>query len=112
AAETRVPLVGLSDHFVSEAVYLSDPDGHGIEIYWDRPRELGAGRVAERVTTLPLDVSDLLDARDVERPFETLPNGTTVGHVHLRVSEIPPTVSFYRDVLGFELTAGLGSTAA
>ena len=60
AARDRVPLVGMSDHFVSEAIYLSDPDGHGIEIYWDRPRELWEGRVAERMTTLPLDTSSLL----------------------------------------------------
>ena len=59
AARDRVALVGLSDHFVSEAIYLSDPDGHGIEIYWDRPRELWEGRVAERMTTLPLDTSSL-----------------------------------------------------
>ena len=60
AARDRVSLVGLSDHFVSEAIYLSDPDGHGIEIYWDRPREVWEGQVAARVTTLPLDVDDLL----------------------------------------------------
>ena len=49
AARDRVPLVGLSDHFVSEALYLSDPDSHGIEIYWDRPREVWEGQVAERI---------------------------------------------------------------
>ena len=54
AARDRRPIVGLSDHFVSEAIYLSDPDGHGIEIYWDRPCELWEGRVRERMTTLPL----------------------------------------------------------
>jgi catechol 2,3-dioxygenase len=48
------------DHFVSEAVYLSDPDGHRIEIYWDRPREIWEGQVADRMTTLPLDVESLL----------------------------------------------------
>jgi catechol-2,3-dioxygenase len=54
AARDRVALVGLSDHFVSEAIYLSDPDGHGIEIYWDRPREVWEGQVATRMTTRPL----------------------------------------------------------
>jgi catechol 2,3-dioxygenase len=112
AAETRIPLVGLSDHFVSEAVYLTDPDGHGIEIYWDRPRALWEGQVAQRMTTLPLDVGGLLDERDVERRFEGLPASTTVGHVHLRVAEIPRTVGFYRDILGFELTASLAGSAA
>ena len=60
AGRDGVPLVGLSDHFVSEAIYLSDPDGHGIEIYWDRPREVWEGQVFERMTTLPLDVGSLL----------------------------------------------------
>ena len=60
AARDRVALVGLSDHFVSEALYLSDPDEHGIEIYWDRPRELWEGQVADRMTTMALDVDSLL----------------------------------------------------
>jgi len=60
AARDRVALTGLSDHFVSEALYLRDPDGHGIEIYADRPREVWEGMVAERMTSLPLDVDDLL----------------------------------------------------
>jgi catechol 2,3-dioxygenase len=60
AAREQVPLVGLSDHFVSEAIYLSDPDEHGIEIYWDRPRAVWEGKVAERMTTLPLNVSSLV----------------------------------------------------
>src|SRR5439155_607284 len=54
AARERVPLVGLSDHYVSEAIYLSDPDDHGIEVYWDRPREVWEGAVAERLTTVAL----------------------------------------------------------
>jgi catechol 2,3-dioxygenase len=114
AARERVPLVGLSDHFVSEAIYLSDPDEHGIEIYWDRPRELWEGQVAQRMTTLPLDVSSLLgELQDpTTEPFKGLPALTSMGHVHLRVSEIPATIAFYRDVLGFDLTAALGGQAA
>ena len=114
AARDRVPLVGLSDHFVSEALYLSDPDGHGIEIYWDRPREHWEGQVAARMTTLPLDVDDLfaeLADREAE-PFEGLPSDTVMGHVHLKVADIPKTIGFYRDVLGFALMAQLGSQAA
>jgi catechol 2,3-dioxygenase len=112
-ANERVPLAGLSDHFVSEAIYLSDPDEHGIEVYWDRPREQWEGQVAERMTTLPLDVDSLLAELD-EPPvteFEGLPPGTVMGHLHLRVSAIPATIAFYRDVLGFGVMASLGAQA-
>jgi catechol 2,3-dioxygenase len=114
AVRERIPLQGLSDHFVSEAIYLADPDGHGIEIYADRPRELWDGLVAARMTTLPLDVDDLLGelADPATEPFEALPDGTAMGHVHLRVASIPETIAFYRDVLGFGLTAALGNQAA
>jgi catechol 2,3-dioxygenase len=85
AARERVSLVGLADHFVSEALYLSDPDGHGIEICWDRPRELWEGQVAERMTTEALNVTDLLSELDdpAGEPFEALAPGTVMGHVHL-----------------------------
>lgn len=113
AAAERVPLAGLSDHFVSEALYLSDPDGHGIEIYWDRPREVWEGQVAGRMTTLPLDVGDLVSTLDEPLgEYEGLAAGTVMGHVHLKVSDIAQTVAFYRDVLGFGLMAQLGSQAA
>src|SRR4051795_7923141 len=67
AARDRVPLTGLSDHHVSEALYLSDPDEHGIEIYWDRPRASWEGLVAERLTTERLDVDDLFGVLDDPR---------------------------------------------
>jgi catechol 2,3-dioxygenase len=114
AARDRVSLVGLSDHFVSEALYLSDPDLHGIEIYWDRPREVWEGQVASRMATLPLDVESLLSELEDPRTevFEGLPAGTGMGHVHLRVARIAQTLGFYRDVLGFAVMAQLGSHAA
>jgi catechol 2,3-dioxygenase len=113
-ARERVPLVGMSDHYVSEAIYLSDPDQHGIEVYWDRPREVWEGRVAERMTTLPLDVGDLLGVLDDPRAerFDGLAAGTIMGHVHLRVAEIPATAAFYCDALGFGLMAAFGAQAA
>lgn len=114
AARDRVALVGLADHFVSEALYLSDPDEHGIEVYWDRPRDIWEGRVAERMTTLPLDVGGLL--RELPdpagEPFDGLAAGTVMGHVHLKVADVAETVAFYRDVLGFGLMAQLGPSAA
>jgi catechol 2,3-dioxygenase len=114
ARRERVPLAGLSDHYVSEAIYLSDPDGHGIEIYADRPREVWGGEVAARMTTLPLDVASLFSELEdpATAPFDGLPAGTRMGHVHLKVASIPEAVSFYRDVLGFALTAQLGEQAA
>jgi catechol 2,3-dioxygenase len=114
AARDRVQLVGMSDHFVSEALYLRDPDHHGIEIYADRPRELWEGQVWERMTSLPLDTDDLVSVLDdpTSTPFDGLPRGTVMGHVHLRVAEIAPTVAFYGDALGFALMAQLGAHAA
>jgi catechol 2,3-dioxygenase len=114
AARERVGLEGLSDHAVSEAIYLRDPDRHGIEIYADRPRERWEGRVGELMTTIPLDVESLLgELEDPQsEPFEGLPDGTTMGHVHLRVADVPETVRFYGDVLGMGLMAQLGPMAA
>jgi catechol 2,3-dioxygenase len=113
AARDRVGLTGLSDHRVSEAIYLRDPDYHGIEIYADRPRAAWEGDVAEILTTLPLDVDDLLGELDdpETEPFERLADGTVMGHVHLQVSEIPDTIAFYRDLLGFDLTAEVPQAA-
>jgi len=114
AARERVPLTGLSDHFVSEAIYLDDPDGHGIEIYCDRPRELWEGEVGRRLTTMPLDVGSLLGELEdpASEPFGGQPARTVMGHVHLKAASIPDTVVFYRDVLGFALMADLGMQAA
>src|SRR5207244_443637 len=110
----QVELQGLSDHAVSEAIYLRDPDHHGIEIYADRPRALWEGRVLQQMTTMPLDVESLfgeLEDPAVE-PFEGLPDGTVMGHVHLRVADVPKTVEFYNGVLGMGLMAQLGPAAA
>jgi catechol 2,3-dioxygenase len=114
AARDQVALVGMADHYVSEAIYLSDPDEHGIEIYWDRPREVWEGKVAERMTTLPLDTSSLFGelSDPPSEPFDQLPSETTMGHVHLCVADIPRTVAFYRDALGFAPMALLGGQAA
>jgi catechol 2,3-dioxygenase len=114
AARDGVGLEGLSDHYVSEAIYLRDPDRHGIEIYADRPRERWEGQVMQRMTTEPLDVEGLFGelADPASEPFDGLPEGTIVGHVHLRVADVPETVAFYRDVLGMGLMAQLGPMAA
>ena len=94
-------LDGASDHRVSEALYLSDPEGNGVELYRDRPHEewpTADGRV--RMDTLPLD----LDALRVDAAGESsAPGETTVGHVHLEVSSVPDSRSFYVDGLGMRL---------
>ena len=101
------PLSGASDHLVSEALYLSDPDGNGIELYHDRPREDwthdDAGAI--RMATLALDVRALLAEADggAQSP-RWAPTGTRIGHVHLQVSDIAPAESFYHGVLGFDVT--------
>ncbi len=114
AARERVPLAGMSDHYVSEAVYLGDPDGHGIEIYADRPRAVWEGQVMARMTTEPLDVSGLLAELDdpATAPFEGLAAGTVMGHVHLQVASTEDAVVFYRDVLGFDVMAEFVPSAA
>jgi catechol 2,3-dioxygenase len=114
AARDRVTLLGMSDHFVSEAIYLTDPDGHGIEIYHDRARVVWEGLVASRMTTDPLDVADLMgEVEDpATEPFDRLPAGTDMGHVHLQVADVAATIEFYRDVLGFDVTAELFGSAA
>jgi len=114
AVRERVQLTGASDHTVSEALYLRDPDRHGIEIYADRPREQWDGRVGQLMGTAPLDLDDLLrTVPDGDSDgFDGLPDGTTVGHVHLCVAEVDASVGFYRDRLGFDLVAQLGPQAA
>jgi catechol 2,3-dioxygenase len=114
AGRERVPLLGMSDHFVSEAIYLTDPDGHGIELYHDRPRVVWEGLVGSRMTTDPLDVADLMSELDdpASEPFDGLAAGTDMGHVHLQVADVAATIEFYRDVLGFEVMAELFGSAA
>jgi catechol 2,3-dioxygenase len=114
AANDQIPLEGLSDHIVSEAIYLRDPDWHGIEIYRDRPREEWE-RDGEfvKMATLPLDVQGVLSALDGgETAFERLPSGTSMGHVHLQVADIPAAEAFYTDLLGFDLQARYGDQAS
>jgi len=93
---------GMSDHFVSEAIYLTDPDGLGIEVYADRPRD--AWRYDERqlfMTTKTLDVDDLVRSAGGKR-WDGMPAGTVLGHVHLYVGDIDKAEAFYHDALGFD----------
>ena len=106
-ARTRWPLSGASDHLVSEALYLSDPDGNGIEIYRDRERS--EWRTDENgqleMATLRLDLQSLADELTDAPPVpDRLPAGTRIGHVHLQVADLADAEDFYHGVLGFDVT--------
>jgi catechol 2,3-dioxygenase len=100
--EVEAPIDGASDHSVSEAIYLHDPEGNGIEIYADRPRArwpVRDGRL--EMTTGPLDVEDLF--ANGPSPREHLPAGTRIGHMHLRVNDLNRAEAFYAGTLGFDV---------
>ncbi len=103
--KARWPLDGASDHLVSEALYLSDPDGNGIEIYRDRPRsEWRYAYDQLQMSTLPLDLDGLIGELDSADGFqEYVPLRTRIGHVHLQVADLASAESFYSGVLGFDV---------
>ena len=98
-------LTGASDHLVSEALYLRDPEGNGIEIYRDRPREEWRRDGDElAMATLPLDLESVLgELENGDAPADGMPAGTTMGHVHLQVADIPPAEGFYNGALGLDV---------
>lgn len=106
-AETRTPLQGFSDHLVSEAIYLGDPDGHGIEIYRDRPRTDWVDAAGNfRMGSEPLDVQGIIaELGETPPDWSGLHPETVLGHMHLHVRNVPEAVKFYRDVLGFDVMA-------
>jgi catechol 2,3-dioxygenase len=97
--------LGMSDHLVSEAVYLSDPDGHGLEVYADRPRAQWRveGRQIEMATE-PLNAAALVEGAGEER-WAGAPAGTCIGHVHLRAGQLDEAARFYHEALGFDKIA-------
>jgi catechol 2,3-dioxygenase len=106
-AEAGWRLVGAADHLVSEALYLSDPEGNGIEIYRDRPREQWERIGSEiRMATMPLDLQDLIAALgSTDKPDRGMPHGTRLGHVHLNVASLSASEAFYGGTVGFDVTA-------
>jgi len=112
--EQRVRFSGTSDHGVSEALYLDDPDGHGIELYRDRPRaewpRLPNGELA--MTLDPLDIEGLLAAGRAAPNVPSLPESTVMGHVHLHVADLAAAERFYVRVLGFDLMQRFAGQAA
>ena len=112
-AVSRTPIDGASDHGTHEAIYLPDPDGNGLELAADRPR--AAWPTPEEEFSgggpRPLDVQDLLREVAGEEPAPRIGAGLRVGHVHLHVGDVARALTFYRDVIGFDLYAELSSAA-
>ena len=109
--QARYPLQGASDHLVSEAIYLADPDGNGIEVYADRPASNWSWSNGEvEMATVALDAEDLLAAGEGSE-WDGLPAGTIMGHIHLHVSELQKTEEFYTKGLGFEVVTRYGGQA-
>ena len=107
-AHAGAGLTGASDHLVSEALYLRDPEGNGIEIYRDRPRDQWPSAAGQlRMDTLPLDLDDVLGELEGAPPAaDGLAAGTRMGHVHLQVADIEEARAFYEDALGLDVTVG------
>lgn len=108
--------LGHGDHGVSEALYLHDPDGNGLEVYRDRPRSQWRRSPDGQVVmgTAAVDLAGVLAAADAVdlRWTGVAPAATTIGHVHLQVDELPAARRIYRDVLGLDVTADLSSMGA
>lgn len=106
-----LPMPGQGDHLVSEALYLEDPDGHGIEVYRDRPREewpRADGQI--QMASDPVDIRGLLaEAERAGISWVGLPPGTRLGHMHLQVGDIAEATAFYHEVLGFDIVARMQS---
>ena len=114
-AATRTQVQGASDHGVSEAIYLADPDGNGIELYADRPRDAwpAPSGPGQRVGmfTIGLDVGEVLDLVAGEDVLPHVSDGLRVGHLHLHVGDVQQAVRFYADVLGFEVMIDMPSAS-
>jgi catechol 2,3-dioxygenase len=111
-AVMKTPIQGASDHGTHEAIYLPDPDGNGIELAADRPRELWPRPLEYTGGPHPLDLDGLLAAVAGEEPRGNAGTGLVVGHVHLHVGNLERGLAFYRDVLGFELMTFMPGAAA
>lgn len=99
--------IGQADHLVSEALYLSDPEGNGIEIYRDRPREEWEwDGIDVKMATDPLDIPGILREADGET-WQGLHPDTTMGHIHLHIGDLAEARAFYCDLLGWGMAADM-----
>lgn len=108
---SKYPLTGASDHGYSEALYLDDPEGNGIEIYTDKPKSMWDIRKDGQIAgvTEPMDAEGVIG--EAKEAFQGMPKETYMGHVHLFVAELEETERFYQDVLGFDLKFKFGPQA-
>jgi len=105
-------LTGASEHFVSEALYLRDPDGHGIEVYRDRPREEWYEGDKFLLGTAQMDVQGVLEAgREVSSQWQGIDPGTVMGHIHLETTDLALSKSFYVGRLGFDVTMDMAQAS-
>ena len=106
-ARNKIPITGASDHEVSEAIYLDDPEGNGVEVYSDRPPETWTwSNGLVRMKTERLDIDDLVQAAAGATDYPGAPGGLRVGHIHLRVGDVPTAERFYSDTIGLTVTRG------
>ena len=110
AIRNQIAIVGASDHLVSEAVYLTDPEGNGIEIYTDRPRDSWKWKGGQvEMKTFQLDIDPILQASEtagaLSRTWQGFPEGSVVGHIHLQAGAIPAAEDFYEKFLGLDITS-------
>lgn len=113
AIDKQLPVAGASDHAVSEAVYLTDPDGNGIEIYTDRTPDTWQWQNGQvHMVTDAMDVNGILqELQDNPAQWSQAPQGTVVGHVHLRVGQIQPAEDWWYDEMALDTVAHYGSKA-
>jgi len=106
AAKERMPITGASDHAVSEAIYLDDPEGNGVEVYSDRPREewqRDGAQILQR--TDPLDIDAIVrEVNPATASYPGAPDGLRIGHIHLRVGNVARAEAFYEGLLGLDVT--------
>jgi catechol 2,3-dioxygenase len=106
ASKSRVPITGASDHDVSEAIYLDDPEGNGLEVYADRPREKwrrDGAMIFQKTEALDIDAI-VAEVDPATAGYPAAPGGLRIGHIHLRVGDIATAENFYCGALGFEVT--------
>jgi catechol 2,3-dioxygenase len=105
--------IGQADHLVSEALYITDPDQNGIEIYADRPRESWKRDIGGNyeMATDPIDWDGLLEEAG-DATWTGLPAGTIIGHIHFHVSDLQKSKQFYVDILGFDIQVDMGARGA